>query len=684
MADFVDPQRAPRSDGGGERAQQPRDADQAVAGGRPGMAGVRAERDASVAETTYRFSGGRAGTAPMARVEAQRQQSFGAIGRILRKESASRGAGGGAAPAIPRSGGSPLPSAVRADMEPKLGADLSGVRIHTGGDSHDAAAGYGARAFTVGNDVHFGAGQFSPETKEGRKLIRHELTHVVQGQSSGGVQRKAEEKKADGDGGEGAEAAHGPEVSDPNEPAEKEAEHEEEKEDKEDKGAKADGKSAKGPKKGDDKGDDKGDAKEAEPAKISAKLDGVGTKLYRAPAAGTASAPRSAPAAGTAPPAAGGAQQQQQQETAKVALPNGPVELAKPDFEQLPESVLGQFAAAAQELVQETVKLQETAMAYEKKYCSGGWRKTVWGLLKTPLPAPLNMAVVDGAVTAAMSSEGIILGAPKTKAGVQTAMSAMQLATQAQDAAIAEVHAFEARVGQSTSAFKANLKAKAVIGVGAAIVGAVVGVAIAGAAPLVGVGVAAAKVVGAVAAGAASGAASGAAGAQVAMNQAKANNQQVVDNRLSEAINQAIPGAIFGLVGGPLLVNKLLTLLPPNIVQNLGGKATEIVTKSVLSLIGIKPKGIIAEKLRGKPDEAPFQPEQVMSEYAATFDIQALLQEINKLQLEQGGGAQPGAGAGAPAGQPAGAGPRPGTHHADATAYLNSPNHDAMERGYNR
>lgn len=101
-------------------------------------------------------------------------------------------------------------------MEPRLGADLSNVRVHQGAESADAAEQMGARAFTVGNDVHFGAGEFAPGTKEGDKLLAHELTHVVQGQRGGAVQRKAAPSDA------GAEEDH-EHVSHPEEPAEKEA-----------------------------------------------------------------------------------------------------------------------------------------------------------------------------------------------------------------------------------------------------------------------------------------------------------------------------------------------------------------------------------------------------------------------------------------------------------------------------
>jgi hypothetical protein len=138
---------------------------------------------------------------------------------------AGGGAGGGAA-AIPSGGGAPLGGGVQARMEKTLGADLSGVRVHTGGESAQAAESLGARAFTVGSDVHFGRGEFAPGSKEGDRLLAHELTHVVQGQKSG-VQRKADAAHADSDGGGGGEhgdhEAAGHEVSQPGDPAEQEA-----------------------------------------------------------------------------------------------------------------------------------------------------------------------------------------------------------------------------------------------------------------------------------------------------------------------------------------------------------------------------------------------------------------------------------------------------------------------------
>ena len=86
------------------------------------------------------------------------------------------------------SSGSPLRADVRERFESSLGADLSGVRVHTGADSQAASAAVGAKAYTVGNDIHFGAGQYQPDDPFGMHLIAHEVAHTVQ--QSGGAQRR--------------------------------------------------------------------------------------------------------------------------------------------------------------------------------------------------------------------------------------------------------------------------------------------------------------------------------------------------------------------------------------------------------------------------------------------------------------------------------------------------------------
>ncbi len=102
---------------------------------------------------------------------------------------AAAGGAGGADIAAGLGAGRRLPEAVRRDFEPRLGASLAGVRVHTGADAAATARQVGARAFAVGRDVVFGAGQFAPATAAGRYVLAHELTHVLQQGRPGAVLR---------------------------------------------------------------------------------------------------------------------------------------------------------------------------------------------------------------------------------------------------------------------------------------------------------------------------------------------------------------------------------------------------------------------------------------------------------------------------------------------------------------
>ena len=84
--------------------------------------------------------------------------------------------------------GMPLEPALRQDMQQRFGYDFSGVRVHSGADAGQSAREVNAYAYTVGHDIAFGAGRFAPGTHEGRRLLAHEFTHVVQ-QKSGVVQK---------------------------------------------------------------------------------------------------------------------------------------------------------------------------------------------------------------------------------------------------------------------------------------------------------------------------------------------------------------------------------------------------------------------------------------------------------------------------------------------------------------
>ena len=76
--------------------------------------------------------------------------------------------------------GSPLDSALRQDMEQRFGYDFSRVRVHTSAVAEQSAQEINANAYTVDQNIVFGANRFRPATRAGRHLIAHELTHVVQ------------------------------------------------------------------------------------------------------------------------------------------------------------------------------------------------------------------------------------------------------------------------------------------------------------------------------------------------------------------------------------------------------------------------------------------------------------------------------------------------------------------------
>lgn len=103
--------------------------------------------------------------------------------RLQRKENGSFPSTQGVPPIVHdvlRSQGLPLDANTRAFFEPRFGNDFSQVRIHKDAEAIASAQQVHARAYTVGNEIVFGGGQYLPETAEGKKLLAHELTHVVQ------------------------------------------------------------------------------------------------------------------------------------------------------------------------------------------------------------------------------------------------------------------------------------------------------------------------------------------------------------------------------------------------------------------------------------------------------------------------------------------------------------------------
>lgn len=87
-----------------------------------------------------------------------------------------------------RTSGEPLPVRARAVMEPRFGTSFADVRIHTDASAATAARAIGARAFTAGHHIVFGAGRDRLDSEEGQSLLAHELTHVLQ-QSAAAIPR---------------------------------------------------------------------------------------------------------------------------------------------------------------------------------------------------------------------------------------------------------------------------------------------------------------------------------------------------------------------------------------------------------------------------------------------------------------------------------------------------------------
>jgi Domain of unknown function (DUF4157) len=83
------------------------------------------------------------------------------------------------------SAGEPLDPTIQREMEGRFGFDFSRVRVHTGPAAEQSARDVNARAYTVGDNLVFGAGEFKPDTRQGRRLLAHELTHVAQQFPSG-------------------------------------------------------------------------------------------------------------------------------------------------------------------------------------------------------------------------------------------------------------------------------------------------------------------------------------------------------------------------------------------------------------------------------------------------------------------------------------------------------------------
>jgi hypothetical protein len=146
-----------------------------------------AEREADhVAETIMRSHAGGPASSPCSCSgdgemceECQQKQSQPAIQRRAAAPSVSTHVPGIVSDVL-RSSGHPLDAPTRAFFEPRFGQDFSHVRVHTGQEAAASAQSIQAHAYTAGSDIVFDQGQFSPHSTQGRGLLAHELTHVIQ------------------------------------------------------------------------------------------------------------------------------------------------------------------------------------------------------------------------------------------------------------------------------------------------------------------------------------------------------------------------------------------------------------------------------------------------------------------------------------------------------------------------
>jgi uncharacterized protein DUF4157/L,D-transpeptidase-like protein len=129
----------------------------------------------------------------------------------LQRKAAGPGPGATTAPPIVpevlRSPGQPLEREARAFMEPRFGHDFSKIRVHNDARAAESARSVGALAYTVGKDIVFGAGRYSPGETGGRRLLAHELAHTIQQGGGAHLQSKLEVSSPDSPAESEADAA---------------------------------------------------------------------------------------------------------------------------------------------------------------------------------------------------------------------------------------------------------------------------------------------------------------------------------------------------------------------------------------------------------------------------------------------------------------------------------------------
>ena len=124
--------------------------------------------------------------APSTMLELQRLAGNASVRRLVAGEEEAPPDRSPVLDVVGKGGGQPLAPDLRSDMETRLGADFSDVRLHTDSQASRSAEAVNAHAYTVGSDVVFRSDRWNPDSSDGRQTLAHELVHVVQ-QRSGPV-----------------------------------------------------------------------------------------------------------------------------------------------------------------------------------------------------------------------------------------------------------------------------------------------------------------------------------------------------------------------------------------------------------------------------------------------------------------------------------------------------------------
>lgn len=347
-----------------------------------------------------------------------------------------------------------------------------------------------------------------------------------------------------------------------------------------------------------------------------------------APASGGAASTSSAQTPGSAPGAApAGGQAPAQAQVRRGAVPGaGDLEILEENYNQMCAQWITDVQGQSNALLDATVELQRLYVFYDAKYKSGSWRHRIMSIFKTPPATPPPASIIDDAVAKALQLQAVAGSVSRDRAGADRLKGVYDAAQMAHDAAWLTMEQYRTNIGEAAGTFWKNAGMKVAIGIGGAIVGIGAGAAAAAAAPALGAGVVVAKVATAMVGSGVGGAFSGAVSSGVRQHMQEGDIK--AGELVRESIMQGTIGAGWAVLGGPLAA-VLGPMLPPDLQAKVGSKMAEYIMKATNVGGGLALKGKIADAVRGKSDEAPFDANEIAYTVAQQMDLQQLAAGIN-------------------------------------------------------